>query len=77
MASEDERKAEIERVLYARDVGEDPTLAALKEVAENIRQENKDWWPFKPPWRRPKKPTPKTPPEGEKKSLPEKEKADA
>ena len=77
MASEAEKKAEIERVLYARDIGESPILTALKEAAKELREERDRWWPFKPPWRRPKKPTPKTSPGWEKKKLPKPEKVDA
>lgn len=77
MASEAEKKAEIERILYARDVGENPILTSLREAAKGLREERDRWWPFKPPWRRPKKPAPKTPPVGEKKKVPEKEKIDA
>lgn len=77
MASEAEKKAEIERVLYARDIGENPILTSLRQAVEDLRKEQRDWWPFKPPWRRPKRSPPKTSPDGEKKKLSDTEKVDA
>jgi len=67
MASEDPPKAK----------REDRTLTSLKQALEALHKDLKDWWPFKPPWMRPKRPAPKPKPEGEKKRLPEKEKVDA
>lgn len=74
MESEAEKKAEIERILYARDVGENPILISLREAKEALREERDRWRPLKPPWLRPKRPSPKTPESEEKENLSKKDK---
>ena len=74
--SEEECQAEARRFLE-RDRSLNPILTALREAMKDLRDDRDGWWPFKPPWMRPKKPNPKTPLGGEKKKALIKEKVDA
>ena len=50
-------------------------IQALKDAREWLEDERRKWWPFKPPWTRPKKPGPKKPAGGAAKKIKEKEPA--